>query len=195
MIWLLTSVLWKPVFNHLILGSVTAVSPWTVAGKSESIVFHTSSCIHNFLSVPGANIASTLVSDKIVTLGVTLDHHLALSRYTSNVCRAAKFHIPALYHIRASLTEDMAKTVAVSVVHSRLDYANSVVHGRTNIKRLQSVQNSAARVVLKNNPNLSSRELLLIHWLPIQSRIEFNIVCITYTELTTSKPTYLRMLT
>ena len=46
-----------------------------------------------------------------------------------------------------SLTEDMAKAVAVSMVHSRLDYANSVVHGRTNIKRLQFVQNSVARAV------------------------------------------------
>ena len=62
---------------------------------------------------------------------------------------------------------------AVSMVHSRLDYTNSLVHGHTNVKRLQSVQNSAARVVLKDNHHLSSGDLLRkLHWLPVQSRIE-----------------------
>jgi len=93
------------------------------SGQSESILFSTPSRIRNFPSVSGVNIAGTLVpiSDKIVTLGVTLDRHLALSHHTSNICRAAYFHICALRHIRPSLTEDMAITVAVSMVHSRLD--------------------------------------------------------------------------
>ena len=62
----------------------------------------------------------------------------------------------------------------------------------TNVKRLQSVQNSAARVVLKDNHHLSSGDLLLkLHWLPVQSRNEFKIACITYKVLTTGQPTYL----
>ena len=148
-----------------------------------------------FSSCPAFRISGTLVpiSDKIVTLGVTLDRHLALSHHTSNVCRAAYFHIRirALRHIRPSLTEDMAITVAVSMVHSRLDYANSLVHGHTNVKRLQSAQNSAARVVLKDNHHFSSGDLLRkLHWLPVQSRMEFKIACITYKVLTTGQPTY-----
>ena len=89
--------------------------------------------MRKFPSVPGINIAGNLIplSDKIVTLGVTLDCRLALSDHISNVCRSAHFHIRALRHIRPILTEDMAKALAVSMVHSRLDYANSVVHGRT----------------------------------------------------------------
>jgi len=89
----------------------------------------------------------------------------------------------------------MAITVAVSMVHSRLDYANSLVPGHTNVKRLQSVQNSAARVVLKDSHHLSSGDLLRkLHWLPVQSRIEFKIACITYkvlTSFTTGQRTYL----
>ena len=30
--------------------------------------------------------------------------------------------------------EDMAKAVVVSLVHAQIDYANTVVHGQTNIK-------------------------------------------------------------
>jgi len=128
-----------------------------------------SSChLSNLPSVSGVKCAGTLVpiADKIVTLGVTIDRYLPLSHHTSNVCTAAYFHIRALLHIRVSLTKDMAIAVAVSVVHSRLDYANSVVHDQTNDKRLQSVQNSVARVVLKNSTGLSSREIVLkLHWL------------------------------
>ena len=91
----------------------------------------------NFLLVPGVNIAGTLVptADKVITLGVTLDRHLVLSHHTSSVCRAVYFHIRCLRHIRVSLTEDMAIAVAVSMVHSCLDYANSVVCGQTNVKK------------------------------------------------------------
>ena len=101
-----------------------------------------------------------------------VSHSMALSDHISNVCRSAHFHIRALCHIRSDLTEDMAKAVAVSMVHSRLDYANSVVHGRTNIRRLQLIQNSVARAVLNNRPDLSTSELLhSLHWLPVESRI------------------------
>jgi len=82
------------------------------SSKSESFLFSTPSRVLNFPSVSGVNIAGILVpiSDKIITLGVTLDPHLALSHHTSNVCRAAYFHMRALHHIRPSLSEDMAIT-------------------------------------------------------------------------------------
>ena len=49
------------------------------------------------------------------------------------------------------LTEDVTIEVALSVVDSLLDYANSVIHVKTRVKRLQSVQNSVARAVLNRN--------------------------------------------
>ena len=101
-------------------------------------------------------------------------------------------YIRALRHIRPSLTEDMAITVAISMVHSRLDYHANSLFTVTQTQRLQSLHNSAARVVLKDNHNLSSGDLLRkLHWLPVQSRIEFKIACITYKVLTTGQPSYI----
>jgi len=83
----------------------------------------------------------------------------------------------------------MAITVAASMVQSHLDYANSVVHGHTTLKDC-----SLYRILLlelKDNQNLSSGNLLRkLHWLPVQSRIEFKIACITYKVPTTGQPTY-----
>ena len=124
------------------------------SGKSESILFGTSTRLSNFPPLTGVNIAGTVVSlsDKTVTLGVTLDSNLTLSNHISNICRSTHYHIRALRHIRRCLTDDMAKMFAASLVHSRIDYANSLVNGSTNIKKLQRLQNTAARIVL---PHLS----------------------------------------
>jgi len=47
------------------------------------------------------------------------------------------------------MTLDAAKMVGHSIVSSRLDYANALLHGTStsNINRLQVAQNSLARVV------------------------------------------------
>ena len=94
------------------------------SSNSESILLRTSSRIRNFPPVSGVAIAGSIVplSDRIVTLGATLDINLS---FRHHVCRSAHFHSRALRHIRAALTDDMAKTVAVSLIHSRIDYANS----------------------------------------------------------------------
>ena len=63
-------------------------------------------------------------------------------------CRSSYFHIQALRHIRQALTDDMAKTVAASLIHTHVDYADSLIHGSTIVKKLQRVPTSVAHVVL-----------------------------------------------
>ena len=124
------------------------------SGKSESILFGTSIGLSNFPPLTVVNIAGTVVplSDKIVALGVTLDSNLTLSNHISNICRSTHYHIWALRDIRRSLTDDMAKMVAASLVHSHINYANSLVHGSTNIKKLQRLQNTACLLYTSPSP-------------------------------------------
>jgi len=58
-----------------------------------------------------------------------------------DVVRGCHFHIRALRHIRPLLTLDAAKTFAVAVVSSRLDYWNYLLQGTSaaNLNRLQRV--------------------------------------------------------
>jgi len=86
----------------------------------------------------------------------------------------------------------MAKTLATSLIHSRVDYTNSVIHGSTIFKRLQSVQNSKSRVVLRHYSHHPAGDLLSeLHWLPVQSRISFKIACLAYKILPTSQLIYM----
>jgi len=139
------------------------------------------------------------LSDNIKILGVTLDCHLSLDKHISSICKSAYYHIQSLRHIRSAITDDMAKSVASSLVCSRLDYANSLLFGTTqkNINCLQRVQNTLARVVASHAFPRGTRSFDILqdlHWLPIDQRIEFKLATLTYNILNSSQPAYLRSL-
>ena len=130
-------------------------------------------------------------------LGVIIDNRLSLDQHVDAICKSAQFHIRALRHIRGSLSTDVAKSVAASIVGSRLDYCNGLLHGATakNIRKLQLVQNTAARVV-----NLSRRRdhikpiLKSLHWLPVKERITVKLATTVFKVLSCSESPYLREL-
>jgi len=132
----------------------------------------------------------------IKILGVTLDKHLTFDDHVTAVCKSAYYHIRAVHHIRPTITEDMAKTIACALVGSRVDYANSVLLGVSskNVSRLQRAQNAAARVVVWGSRRRSTNSVGLlkqIHWLPVEWHIKFKIACITYKTISTTQPAYL----
>ena len=92
-------------------------------------------------------------------------------------------HIRALRHIRSSLTTEAYKSIAATIVGSRLDYCNSLLAGTfvSNLARLQLVQNTLAQVVAQK-PRFCHITLVLadLHWLPIRHRINFKIATIAF---------------
>jgi len=61
---------------------------------------------------------------------------------------------------------------------SRLDYCNSLLYGMPEyvLSKLQSVQNTLARVVTRSDARTSAAPLLVkLHWLPIRNRISYKL--------------------
>ena len=92
------------------------------------------------------------------------------------------------------------KTIACSLVGSRLDYANTVLVGTSfknkNVNRLQRIQNTLVRIVMKipydQIRNVNTKHLLsTLHWLPVRRRIDFKIAVLTYKLLPTAQPSCL----
>ena len=102
-------------------------------------------------------------------MGVTLDSTLKFNSHVSSVCKASYYYLQALKHIRPVLTQDMAASIAVALVQSRLDYANSILYQTSvnNIHKLQRVQNMAAQLVTRNKFAHSNIALSELHWLPV----------------------------
>ena len=130
-------------------------------------------------------------------LGVTFDQNFNFKSHISKVCSSCYYHIRDLRRIRKHLNLEQAKTLATSLIMSRLDYCNSLLQGLpgTDIQKLQRVQNTLARVVMRR-PRLTHSAPLrrALHWLPVSFRIQFKISFLTYRLLTLKQPSYLSSL-
>ena len=122
-----------------------------------------------------------------------MDKQLTFNSHVSAITKSCYYHIRSLRHIRSSLTDDMAKSVAVSLISSRLDYANSLLTGTSvsNLHKLQRIQNSVAKLVLQQPKIRSSTALHNLHWLPVKHRIHFKLLTLTYKLLHSGTPSYL----
>ena len=72
-----------------------------------------------------------------------------MADHVSAICRSGYFQLRQLRPVARSLTADAAKTIVHAFVACRLDYCNSLLHGITDslFRRLQSIQNAAARLI------------------------------------------------
>jgi len=164
--------------------------------KMEAVLFGTKVQREKITTSSGIDVAGAVVpfSDNVKLLGVRLDSALTMDRHVTEVLRSCSYHTRALRHIRPLLTLDVAKMVGHSIVSSRLDYANALLHGTSanNINRLQVAQNLLARAVCQAPCSTSATELCRqLHWLPVRQRITYKLAVITYKTRSTDNPAYL----
>ena len=102
-------------------------------------------------------------SDSVKTLGVVLDADLSMHDQISAIVMTCHFHIRSLSKARPFLTRKAANHIAVSLILSKLDYCNSLLAGlpQTEIKRLQTVQNAAARLVTNQKRLITLLQFLM----------------------------------
>ena len=98
-----------------------------------------------------------------------------------------------LFFFSQFLTHDASVSVANAYVSSQLDYCNSLFRSlsKFNLHRLQSIQNSAARIVTNlSKYNQITLVLRKLHWLPIQFHLEFKLATLVYKFIHTGFPKY-----
>ncbi|WP_419650303.1 reverse transcriptase domain-containing protein, partial [Thiolapillus sp.] len=155
--------------------------------KSRSLSFS----FPDFITV---GCASVPLSDSVKNLGVTFDCHLTMKTHVSNLVRSANFELRRISSIRHLLSTDATKTLVSAFVLSRLDYCNSLLFGCPQylLNKLQKVQNNAARLVLRvSKTDHISPHLASLHWLPIDSRIQYKLSSLCYNCLNSTAPDYL----
>ena len=96
--------------------------------------------------------------------------------------------------MRSLLTDDLAQTVACSIVAFRLDYCNAVLYGSpaATFDVLQRAQNNLARIVCQRGGRTDARPLLRsLHWLPVKQRVIYKMASVTFKVMSSSTPAYL----
>ena len=143
------------------------------------------------LVVGGNGISS---ADSLRSLGVVIDQSLSMRHHISRTTRSCMFFLNWIRKIRPYLTVDATKTLVQCYVISRIDYCNSLLISlpKTQLSRLQMVMNIAARLIFKQPRDSSVTELLRkLHWLKIEDRIHFKVLCLTWQSLHKSGPSYI----
>ena len=101
----------------------------------------------------------------------------SLKRHTKNVNRSPYSELCRISTIQHLLFVDSAKTLVSVFVLCRLDYCNSLLSGcPKRLEKLQKVQNSAARLVLKvHKRDHVSSFLTVLHWSPQRGAMDTEI--------------------
>ena len=96
--------------------------------------------------------------------------------------------------IRDFLDRTTTERLVHAFVMCHFDFCNSLLFGLPSqqIQRLQLIQNSAARLVTRTKKHDSISSVLRnLHWLPIQSRINFKVLLFAYQCVHQFGPSYL----
>ena len=119
----------------------------------------------------------------------------ASSEQYNKLCQVCYFHLRRLRTVRRSLTKESLLTLVHAFITSRVDHCNGVLYGSNGylLDRLQSVLNSAARLIL-GVPKFVSVSAAIrneLHWLSIRKRIQFKIALLVRHCIVGAAPEYL----
>ena len=186
--------------------TISSVSSWMSANflslnptKTEFLLIgnrpQLSKANNTVLSLPN-NITIQPVSSAR-NLGIIFDSELSFSQHISSLSKSCFYHIRNLRRIRSSIDLPTATTIAVSLIHSKLDYCNSLFLNlpNTQLDKLQFILNSAARAITSASKYSRITPILKsLHWLKIKERIQYKILSLTYSTIQFNQPSYLRNL-
>ena len=133
-------------------------------------------------------------SSTIKNLGVIFDQKMSMENHVKSLIKTANFHLRNIYRIRRFITFESCHHLVRSLVLSRLDYANSLLFGISakDRKKLETLQNKAARIIFRCNRLEPSAPLLReLHWLPVKERVIYKVLLLTYKSVNKLAPAYL----
>ena len=130
-------------------------------------------------------------------LNVIFENTMRMDKQVDAPCKAAHYHLSNIGRIRHLLSDRAAEQLVHAFVTARLDNGNSLLLGitKTQLARLQRVQNLAARIVTHTCRHEHITPVLhSVHWLPVSYRIQYKVLLLTFKALNGQAPSYLTKL-
>ena len=120
---------------------------------------------------------------------------MSMLPHVNNVCTSAFYHLCTISRIRKYLSTQTTEILIHAFETSKVDHCNSLLYNvpKNVIKKLQSVQNAAARLITRSRKRHHITPIPLnLHWLPVSERIKFKILLLTFKALHQQSPTYIQ---
>ena len=146
--------------------------------------------------LPSVNMPAVCPSPSACNLGFIFDAHLTFSDQIPSLARSCFYHIGDLRRIRPVLDFSTAHIIGTSLVHSKLDYCNSLYYGLP-----KKPVNSSPAYPEFSCPCCCCSSQVFWSWpdsqisplaYKVQERIEYKIISTTYKVLQSSSPHKLR---
>ena len=112
---------------------------------------------------------------------------------SNSICKSAFFHLRNISRIRKYQSRTATERLIHAFVTIKLDSYNSLLYGLPKycIQKLQSVLNAAASLLTYASKYDHITPLLAeLHWLPVEKRIIFKILLLTYKALYSPPPVH-----
>ena len=187
---------------HKMEGAVNEIKTWMTLnklqlndGKTEVLLIR-SQFNHSPRPIDHMSIGSCSVQfvHSARNIGMTLDENYTLRKHIQMICRSIYYHLRQISHIRKYLSKKVCQTLVHALITSKLDYCNALLSGlpSSSIRPLQHAQNSAARIVSRTRKFDHITPILMdLHWLPVNYRIQYKILLMTYKALNNIAPGYI----
>jgi hypothetical protein len=133
-------------------------------------------------------------SNSVRDLGIYIDAAVSMRRHIDVIVARCFSALRQLRSVRQYVTLPVLQMLVTSLVLSRMDYGNGLLVGlpASQLRRLQSVQNAAARLIynLRRYDHVTNA-LICLHWLRVPERIHFKVAVMVYRALHGTAPDYL----
>ena len=127
-------------------------------------------------------------------IGMIMDNTLNMQKHINSICKGAWFHLRNIGFIREYLDDSTCEKLIHAFVTSKLDFMNCLLYGvpKIHLDKLQRVQYAAARLITRTRKYEHMTPVLRrLHWLPINQRITFKLMLITYKAQNDQAPSYI----
>jgi hypothetical protein len=172
--------------NHLLLNP----------GKTKLIVYGSRQMTDKLpefhLTLLGKNLTPEL---SVKDLGVTFDKNLTFNDHVVNTVSACMSALGQINRVKHVFKKDLLVTIINTLVFSKLYYCSSVWSGTTdtNIKKLQKVQNFAARIISDTRKyDHITPVLKSLKWTPVKINLYFRDAVMAFKCMTGMAPGNLR---
>lgn len=131
-------------------------------------------------------------------IGVMFDGIMSMESQITSICKSTHYHLRNIGRIRKCITYEACEKLVHALVTSRLDCGNALLYGLPEFQnyRLQKFLHIAARILtLTTLSNHITPILKELQWLPIEKRIEYKIILLTFKSLHALAPQYISELT
>ena len=163
--------------------------------KTE-VMYISSRYYQKFIKLSDFSIDNIIIkpSSSVRNIGIIFDSIMSMSEQITAICKTTHYHLRNIGRIRKCISYDACEKLIHALVTSRLDCGNGNLCNLPDFQnsRLQRILHIAARILTLSSPSCSITPILIeLHWLPINKRIEYKILLLTFKAINNLAPQYI----